>query len=391
MSFIGTISHAAHDISHAAHTVIHGVKSGLHSIENEASKLDHEALHELNVLKGQLEHLEKHLQIAELVNKTLHETVHDIENAGEKFAGDIKDLAEKVWNHVHDLLGYVLKLFNKMKDGEQLLNILHSLIHDFKDATREALKAIAILFDDAKNIVDLIDIDRFTNTLKGITSIWKEILQLAEEVPHLLNEAAALGDATKSWFDNAVVEGVDQAFMDKDTWVENITTFGSQLHEFIQEHQLPVSGEMVSVSNEDLKGTVELIPETIWEKVYHALHLQAVPEFIQHALKAMKSANFKRDMAIALAAGKSLVHWIKTIPEVLGVDADFDLIDFIKTKVGAGDASGSADGGGDGDTGGGFSVKFKAFSGMGAVASIVLAIINLFVIGGQLAVDLVKA
>jgi len=391
MSFIGTISHAAHDISHAAHTVIHGVKSGLHAIESEASKLDQEAKHELNVLKGQLERLEKHLQIADLVNKTLHEAVHSIENAGEEFAGDIKSLADDVWNHIHDLLNYVLKLFKKIADGEELLSILHTLIHDFKDATSAALHAIAGLFNDVEDIVKLIDLDRFSNTLKGITSIWNEILNLAEEVPVLLSEAEALSNSTKHWFDGAVVNGVDQAFMDKDAWTENITGFGNQVQTFIEGHQLPLSNEIVSVSTQELKDTVQLIPESIWQKIYHALHLQAVPDFIKHALNAMKSANFKRDMAIAIAAAKSLIHWIKTIPEVLGVDADFDLIDFIKAKVGAGDASGSADGGGDGDTGGGFNVKFKAFSGMGAVASILLAIINLFVVGGQLAIDLIKS
>ena len=143
MSFIGAISHAAHDISGAAHAVIHGVKAGVHAIEGEADKLSAEAIHELNSLKVQVGHLENHLHIAELVNKTLHDAVHKVEDLGEDFAHGVKDAADDVWNHVHELFSSMLHLFKDIADGKLLLDILVDLIHKFTEVTRTALQSIA--------------------------------------------------------------------------------------------------------------------------------------------------------------------------------------------------------------------------------------------------------
>jgi len=391
MSFIGAISHAAHDISGAAHAVVHGVKAGIHAVEGEADKLSAEARHELNSLKVQVSHLESHLQIAELVNKALHDAVHNVEDLGEDFAHGVKDAAEDVWDHVHEIFNSMLDLVKKITDGKVLLEILVELIQRFTDTTKDALRAIAHLFDKAEDIVKLIDLDRFKRVFEGIVSVWDELVHLAEQVPVLLGEAISLADSAKTWIDTAVIDKTKGQLLDKSEWIDSLQTFSKQFADLISSRTLPLAHKTLKIVIEELREVVSLVPDHFWPKAYHALHLHAIYDFIQYAIKAMKSPNFKRDMAIAIASAKAILHWIKTIPQVLGLDADFDLMDFIKAKVGAGDASGVAEGGGDGDSGGGFSLKFNAFSGMGALGSILGVIMNLFIAGGTLAVDLIKA
>ena len=222
-------------------------------------------------------------------------------------------------------------------------------------------------------------------------SVWHALVHLAEQVPVLIGEAISLSESTKTWIDSAITSETKDLLQDKSEWMGSVQDFAKEFNNVISTKALPIANETFRTAITELGEVVSFIPDHFWSKVYHALHLHAVHDFIEHAVKAMKSANFRRDMSIAIAAAKSLIHWIKTIPQVLSLDADFDLIDFIKAKVGAGDASGAAEGGGDGDTGGGFNLKFTAFSGMGAVGSLLAFIVNIFVAGGQLAVDLIKA
>ena len=392
MSFLSTVSHAVHEMSDDGHKLISDARGAIGDIEHFAETLDDDIKDALNALKSKINSLEDHLRRSNIVTKSLHDMVQETEKLADGFAHEVKDAADSLWDDAKGLLDHLLDILKSLVDNDLYTELLH-LVATFAKGVMNALITLKDkLAELGKDIEHWLSIDRFIRVWDDIKAIWDEIVHLIEMVPTLIENGVHLEQSAQNWLtvpDSLKAPVSPQGA--KQDMTEATTGFVTLITTMAQEHKFPMSLAPLNEASLEFQSSLSLFPDDLFEKIYHAMRLDKVVDFFNKVKDFVTSTDFVKGMRIALAAAASVKYWIKTVPSIISIDADFDLMDFIKGMVNGGDASGVVEGGAGGGTGGGFNLKFKAFSGSGLVINALMLILDFFTALGQFAVDAIPA
>ena len=387
----GPISHAVHHMVHDGHKLVNDIKNGADTIGGEAEKLGGDALKEYNALKHKISELEDHLRRSKLLADVLHTAVQDSEKAGEEFANRVKAAADDVYGHLHSFFEKIHHLVESIGAKGSLFKDLWALLVKFMAGVISALETFAKKIGPDE-IGTWVELERFKRLWTIVHGEWEHLLSLSHLLPQLMQHSLEGEKTIQRWL-KPTAEFQAKGDISKDHFLQSVSGLTTELGHFMKATEFPGAGNDLNKIKMDLGTALNIMPEGLWKDVYSSLRFDKVLNFCDHATATLQRANTglakgatpkegdisEHDLRLLVVSARGIKFWAKSNLDVFSIDGNFDLIDFLKTKFGGGDASGAAEAGVGGGGGGGLDVRFKAFSGAGLFFGAIALVVDILV------------
>lgn len=355
-----------------SHALVNDMRCGVHAIGHGVDKLDQSLRSEINALKAKVIVLEGHLERTKILTEKLRAT----DASSPDFTTRIQNELGIAWDQLHNFQISLIKAIKPLDSQNSITQDLAVLTVNFATGTSQTLKAF-IRKIGPDQLADWVNINRFARLWDLVHENWHQLTNMTKLVPSVAQEGARLEQSMKRWLkpaDSLKAHGST----DKQDFVSAYNAFSDDIATLIVNTGFDTGRHNLRLLRMEMLSVMNLWSNELWHDLYNALRLDKLVEFFETARKFI-IAHSEYEYRLLVVATRGMKYWIKSNLDVFSVDADADLIDFLKVKFAGTDSFGTAEAGVCGGSGGGVNIRLKAFSGAGQFFGTIALLIDIVV------------